>query len=234
MTELMPLDKAERQSPHPAATIILGMAPWLAAWCGSYVLHSAIASFFFYHTLCLSSAVIFRHRFGPRSSKPFPRRHWIALAAGCLAACVLVYFMIGLLGYLAEPARVIAGLRRQHIPLTQTSYVLLFSYFAVVNPIAEEFFWRGTIYSGLRRRHLGIRLSSNLSAFLFGSWHFLIIRLFFPTIYAVAITVGIVFIGELLGRFYERTRSLPAACLLHGLGADVPVLVILWFGVLSK
>jgi membrane protease YdiL (CAAX protease family) len=210
------------------------MTPWMAAYLGSYVLHSAIASFFFYHTICISSAVIYRSRFGPRSHKPFPRHHWLALACGCLVVCVAVYLMIGVLGYIAEPARVFAGLRRQHIPLNKTSYVVLFTYFASVNPIAEEFFWRGTVYSGLRRRHIGISYCSNISAFLFGSWHFLIIRLFFPTGLALLITAGIVIVGEIFCRFYERTRSLPAVSLLHALGADVPILVVLWFAVLSK
>jgi len=208
--------------------------PWLAAWLGSYILESAVASFLLYHTLCISSAFIYRRQYGPRNSKPFPRHHWIALAASCLAVCFVTYLAIGLFGFLAEPARVIDGLKRQHIPLDKTAYVVLFAYFALVNPAAEEFFWRGTIYSALRRRRLGIRKSTIISAFLFGSWHWLIIRLFFPPLFAIVITLGIVVIGELFGRFYERTRSLPALCLLHSLGADVPVLVILWFAVLSK
>ncbi len=227
-------EEPSRPSPHPSATILLGMTPWAAAWCGSYVLHSAIASFLLYHSLCAISALTFRRRFGPRSAKAFPRHHWFTLASVCLLVCVAVYFSIGVLGWLADPARVLSGLRNQQIPLNSLSYVFLFSYFAIVNPVAEEFFWRGTIYSGLRRQHLGIRASSLITAALFGSWHWLIIRLFFPPLIAVVITFGIAVLGELLCRFYERTRSLPAVSLLHGLGADVPVLVVLWFAVLAK
>jgi membrane protease YdiL (CAAX protease family) len=224
----------QRPAPHPAVIVLLGTLPWLAAACGSYWFHSAVLSFALYHSLCLSFAAYYRVRFGRRSSMPFPRHHWLALAGICLAVCLVVYFAIGFLGYLAEPARVMAGLQRQHIPLHKTAYLMLFSYFALVNPVAEEFFWRGTIYSGLRRRHLGIRNSSYLTALLFGSWHWLIVRLFFPGTLALIITAGIIVVGELFCRFYERTRSLPAVCLLHGLGTDVPVLVVLWYAVLSK
>ena len=192
----------DRQAPHPSLTICVGAMPWFAAWCGSYLLHSAVASFLLYHSLCFSAALIYRARFGPRSSKPFPRHHWLALAGGCLAGCFVVYLTIGFVGALTDPARVLMGLRLQHIPLDKESYVLLFAYFAIVNPIAEEFFWRGTIYSGLRRRHLHIRACSNIDAVLFGSWHWLIVRLFFSPLMALVITVGIVFVGEIFCRFY--------------------------------
>ena len=80
----------DRQAPHPSLTICVGAMPWFAAWCGSYLLHSAVASFLLYHSLCFSAALIYRARFGPRSSKPFPRHHWLALAGGCLAGCFAI------------------------------------------------------------------------------------------------------------------------------------------------
>jgi membrane protease YdiL (CAAX protease family) len=230
----LPKKPTDRPAPPPPVTVFVGTLPWLAAWLGSYVLHSAIASFLLYHALCATSAFLFRRKYGPRSGKPFHHRHWLLLGAGCIAVCLLTYSLAGLLGALADPGRVEQGLRAQHIPFDRTSYICLFCYFGIVNPIVEEYFWRGTIYAALRRKHLRIRTCSNIDAFLFGSWHWLIVRLFFPPVESLILTFGIIVVGELFCRFYERTRSLPALCLLHSLGADVPILVILWFTVLSR
>jgi membrane protease YdiL (CAAX protease family) len=203
------------------------------AWVGSYVLHSAIASFLLYHAFCVTTTIVYRRKYGPLDGKKFPHHHWLFLAMSCLIVCFATYALAGYLGWLAQPELVERGLRRQQIPMNNLSYELLFSYFAIVNPVVEEYFWRGTIYASLRRKHWKIRASSNVDAVLFGSWHWLIVRLFFPPILALVITAGIVVVGELFCRFYERTRSLPALCVLHGLGADVPVLVLLWFVVLN-
>ena len=219
--------------PRLWVTLLLGLLPWLAAWLGAYRLHSIVASFFLYHVLCLTSAVYYWHRFGPREGRAFRRRHWVGLAILCLLVCFGAYALIGLLGGLVDPGKVRAGFAGEDFALTRRDEIALFLYFAVVNPFVEEFFWRGTIYTALRRSGGSVRRSALVSALLFGSWHFLIVLLFFRLALAVPITAGIVLVGLLLALFYERTRSLPAAILLHGLGADVPILVVLWFAVLA-
>ena len=110
----------------------------------------------------------------------------------------------------------------------------LFIYFAVVNPIAEELFWRGTVYIHLRAAKWSVQASSIGSAVLFGSWHWLIIRLFFRPEVAILLTVGVSVAGYLFARLYERLHSLPALMLIHGLAADIPILIALWFAVLAK
>jgi membrane protease YdiL (CAAX protease family) len=226
--------QSTQDAPPPSLTILLGLLPWLAVWCGSYALHSGIATFFFYHGLCLGGTIVVRRRYGPWKTASVPIRNWIALASGCLLICLGTFVSIGLINSAAVPARVIAAIHGQHIPFNWTACVLLFSYFAIVNPVIEENFWRGTIYSSLRRRGIGVRVCIGIDAVLFGSWHWLIVRLFLPPLLALIVTAWIVIFGAFFCRFYERTKSIPAVSLLHGLGADVPVLIMLWFGVLCR
>lgn len=217
--------------------VAVGLLPWLAAWLGSYALHSAVAAFLFYHLLCLSAAGLYRHRYGPVERRFASRRDWIALGIAAGAIMAAVYFMVGALGvfgWLIDPVHIRAALAAQRIPARPMDYAALFLYFAAINPIAEELFWRGTIYPGLRRAGANIPRSTLVSSLLFGSWHWLIVRLFFAPIWSILITLGIVAAGVVFAMVFERVRSITFSILVHALAADIPILLVLWFGVLAK
>lgn len=206
--------------------------PWAAAGIGSYALHSAVASFVLYHLLCASVALVYHRRFGPREHRPLPIHRWAAIAGVCLLVCLGAYVAVGYLGWLINPAHVRAGLHEQHLGTSIGAFAALYAYFAIVNPIAEEFFWRGSIYLGLRAGGWRVAKASFVTAILFGSWHWLIVRLFFSPEAAAFITVGIIAVGWAFAHLYERSHSIPLVILVHALGADVPILVALWAAVM--
>jgi len=214
--------------------LALGVGPWLAAYAGAYLLHSAVAAFAFYHLLCLSAATHYHVRYGKRAHVALPHVRWAGLAVAGLTICVATYSAMGLIGTLIEPARVSRALHALGIPVNQGAIVALFVYFAAVNPYAEELFWRGTVYLRLRAASWSVPAAGLASAILFGSWHWLIVRLFFAPVMACLVTAGIICVGYIFARLYERLGSLPALILIHALAADVPVLIALWFGVLAK
>ncbi|HEX5323474.1 MAG TPA: type II CAAX endopeptidase family protein [Capsulimonadaceae bacterium] len=215
-------------------TVLLGLLPWAAAWLGSYSLHSAVAAFLFYHLLCLTAWALYRRRYGRFPSQSVARARWIAMVL--IAALIMgtTYFALGWLGWLVNPAHIRTALTSQRVGPTVLDYAALFAYFAVVNPIAEELFWRGTIYQQMRREGLNAPRAALVSALLFGSWHWLIVRLFFPAGWAIVITLGIVAAGAVFATVFERTRSIAFSIALHALAADIPILLALWFGVLAK
>jgi membrane protease YdiL (CAAX protease family) len=214
--------------------LAVGLLPWAAAWLGSYGLHSAVAAFLFYHLLCLTAWALYRRRYGRYEAQGVPSARWIAMVL--VAALIMggTYFAIGWLGWLINPVHIRAALTAQRIGPTTLDYGALFLYFALVNPIAEELFWRGTIYQQIRRQGLTAARAAVVSALLFGSWHWLIVRLFFPAGWAVVITAGIIAAGAVFATVFERTRSVIFTILLHALAADIPILLALWLGVLSK
>lgn len=100
-------------------------------------------------------------------------------------------------------------------------------YFIVVNPIAEEYFWRGIVYNTLK--HLwGIPLAVAISCILFGGWHWVIIQHFFAQPWQIPLTLMIMLGGIIFTWAYERTNSLLEPILIHSLGADLPIMIILW------
>lgn len=212
----------------------LGLAAWPAVYLGAYVCRSAIAAFAFYHILCLAGGALHRMVYGFREPGPLGRRGWLGLAVAGLAVCAATYSALGSIGLLIEPARVSHALASLGLPNRPMAEIALFSYFALVNPTAEELFWRGGVYAQLRAAGWGIGNSAVVSALLFGSWHWLIIRLLFRPEIALAATVGVGVVGWCFALLYERLRSLPALIAIHALAADIPLLIVLWFGVLAR
>jgi membrane protease YdiL (CAAX protease family) len=111
--------------------------------------------------------------------------------------------------------------------LPQQAYPLLFPYFALVNPLAEEYFWRGGVYATLRHLFQSWVWPALVSSVLFGAWHWLVIRLFVTPPIALCATFVIMGIGFALCVVYERTRRLGYAVALHAFAGDAPLLLLL-------
>ena len=217
-----------------ALVILLGLSPWPAVYLGIDILHSAWAGFALYHGVCAAGWLIARAPLPPKPEAVWRRTHWIGLAAVCLAINLAVSLAAGGFAALLAPDHARAALLQLHAGDTASARAALFVYFAAVNPIAEELFWRGAIYGGLREARWPLRRCAAVSGLLFGAWHWLPVHWLLPEPLALVAVAGIVAAGIALGLFYDRTRSLPATMLLHGLGADVPLLVMLWVDVLGR
>ena len=120
------------------------------------------------------------------------------------------------------------------VGVTRSSFLWLFPYFLVGNPLVEEKFWRG----GLALKTLGgWPLRSLISGIFFGAWHSLAVFLFMPWWSAALATFGVMMVGLGLGEVAsdlfddkrkERNGFLGDAVLIHALAADLPLLIILW------
>lgn len=86
-------------------------------------------------------------------------------------------------------------------PLFQAAVFVLL---AVVTPFAEELFFRGYVYRGLRH-HWGVPAAAVLSAFIFSAFHFYLVQ-----------ALPIFAAGLLFALLYERTGSLLAPMVAHG------------------
>ncbi len=215
-------------------TIVLALLPWVVVWLGIDVLRSAIASFVLYHGVCLLAFAAFRPRANAAKPLPIPAVGWISLCAVSLPTCGVAYFGSGAIALLSNPCTVRHELVDLGFHGDLGAYALLFLYFSLVNPVAEELFWRGTIYTRLVASGWRPQSAVAVSSILFGSWHWLVLVHFFGPALALLATVGVAAFGAVFAIVYSRTRSLPAIVLLHALGADIPVLIYLAHGVLSR
>jgi membrane protease YdiL (CAAX protease family) len=84
------------------------------------------------------------------------------------------------------------------------------------------------IYQQLKLK-LGLKHALILSSLCFGAWHWIILQHFFTPFYAVTIAMLIALGGVLFALLYERSGSLLPAILVHGLGADFPIILIFYW-----
>lgn len=208
----------------------LGVAPWGLVWAGLYGLHSAVAAFVLYHALCLIGGFALRRAAPPSVRRRFPLDgRYLALfvvLTGFLvnAAALVLYPRIG--GIFFDAPLLRSALSEYGLP--PKSYLYLFPYFALVNPTAEEFFWRGALYPLLRHRFGDSPRALLLTNALFASWHYLPARILLPPTTALLGVLAVFLAGVLLTWVYENTHRLGWPVAVHALMADVPLLLLLW------
>ncbi len=98
-------------------------------------------------------------------------------------------------------------------------------YFVFINPILEELFWRGLIYQRCSEV-MPLKWAVLASSILFGSYHWLILQTSFTPIGAFLATLSVIIGGFIFTFFYQRTNSLLAPILVHGLGYDLPIIIL--------
>ncbi|MES2463016.1 MAG: type II CAAX endopeptidase family protein [Armatimonadota bacterium] len=215
------------QGPHwrGVLAIFLGILPWPAAGLGLYQFHSAPLAFVGYHILCFIGGLLLRSPALPPTAESwrFRRRHLLGTILCANAFTLVAYLYVG--AALLDKPLVLGLMAKRGLP--PSTYFWLFPYFALVNPLAEEFFWRGGVYAALRPSFKSWVPAALLSALQFGAWHWLVIRLFVNPWVALAATALIAGIGFLLALTYERTRRMSYPVILHAFAGDAPLLLLL-------
>jgi len=188
-------------------------------------MNSAPLAFGLYHGLCFAGGFLLRSPGLPDPEKVYAVRirHLLFAVLGANAVTLLLYSLVG--AALLEKPRVLDFLATRG--LGPDTYVWLFPYFALVNPLAEEFFWRGGVYPTYRRLFRSQIAAALLAAGFFGAWHWLVLNLFVAPAIALGATVGIVLVGLALTALYEGTRKLAYPIALHAFAADAPLLLLL-------
>ena len=195
------------------------LAPWPAVGAGLYIFHSALLAFAFYATVCLLGAARMR-AFGHKLRLKWPLGVHLGIALASNLALVGLYLWLG--KYLLPVDKLRASL--SGIGVTRASFVWLFPYFLIGNPLVEEYSWR----AGVAKQCGFGPVSSSISGVLFGAWHSLPIFLICPWWVGILAVLGVMAIGFALAEIVDVSGTLGDAVLLHSLAADLPLLVILW------
>ena len=98
---------------------------------------------------------------------------------------------------------------------------------AMVNPILEESFWRGLVYRAWRHR-LGPLKARWITSFFFGAWHWMVLREFCHPVWAVVLTLLVMIGGFTFCMLFERSRTLGPSILFHCIGADLPMIFVVY------
>lgn len=162
--------------------------------------------------------------FGQRDATPeevgfrFPGWNALAMSASTIVpvygGVVLLYLAFNALapGYhLSGNAKEVFGTTTHHMPIPEL--IGLIAFVGIEVPLTEETLFRGIVYQGLRQAAAerlasghAVLVAALLSGLIFGAAHFQIHT--FPILW---------FLGVVLAYVFERTRSVYASGLLHGI-----------------
>ena len=206
--------------------LYLVAAPWVWIFTGFYILDDHRAAIALYALLCclLPALVLGRDhkalQFLPLNAKPVGLL--VAIAIGfmvLLGGWFFPYFNLVNFELLPE--------RLTQLKITPQLFWPFTFYFVIVNPLVEELFWRGLV---LRELMLvtSPKIALMLSSFFFGFWHWIIIQHFFDPFWTTWITLIIMIGGVIFGSLYQKTGTLMAPVIVHALGADLPIVIIVW------
>lgn len=203
---------------------VLCLLPWLWTWLGLNVLEDYRLTVLLYELLGC---------FGPfwalRLTRPSFKRPsllaffvTIALIVLTLASMLWVAMLSGM--NLVDPMTFVTQMRRIHLN-PQTDFWLFAAYFLLFNPLVEELFWRGLILDGFRQ-HYTDGQALLISSFFFGAWHYVVISQVFAPSFSLLATGMVMLGGVIFGALYLRTGSLWPSILVHGLGADLALVIL--------
>ncbi len=128
---------------------LLPILPYLAVWAGLFLFKSAWFSLIGFHVAILIVILI------KRSTLPFnilfksTSAKWVLFSVlFCSASGIGLYFLWGAFGIADElPSQL------QTLGLNSSSWIPFITYFSLVNPFVEEYFWRGVLGSDSKNLH---------------------------------------------------------------------------------
>jgi membrane protease YdiL (CAAX protease family) len=141
-----------------------------------------------------------------------PRRPWSDAVVGVVTGVAMVFGAGILLQVVHAIVEAILGhsvSNPEQVPNEVKGALLAVSGVVIVGlaPLAEEVFFRGFLYKGLRRR-FSVWPAALISAFFFGLVHFAGIRF-------LLIIPSLILVGVVLAGVYERRQSLMASVAAH-------------------
>ncbi len=204
-------------SPVPRVARLLGLAllPWLLVGVALYWCRRFDLAFLAYHAACFAAFWgLGGRRSGPgRDALPF-------LLAAALFAPLATLVVLQFADFpLIRGVMAGFGFVPWQLPF-------LGAWFLLVHPLAEEAFWRATIYEGLAR-DLPQGWAAGLSSALFGAWHALVLVPVLPSWWWLG-TLGVIAFGLAMVALYRaRDGHLLPCTVFHCVAADLPLLVVL-------
>jgi len=146
---------------------------------------------------------------------------WLWSSIGCaLAAGIIVAFYFGFRGML-EP-EVLRAEVGTLFPLTVMNYLAVGLVITFVNPLMEEYFWRGFLYRKWAECGGGLWIGG-----LFALHHLVIFGTWFPVHLLWVLGIAFVGVGLFLTWLYKATGNIWAALLTHVV-ADLVIVILGW------
>ena len=138
---------------------------------------------------------------------------------GAVAAAVAITTAYLLLKHQLDPEQIRSGVNAFY-PVTIPMYLAVSFMISFINPLMEEFYWRGFLYRKFREHGGGIWVG-----LLFALHHFVIFRSWFAPVPLMIALSGLALVGVGFNWLYKKTDNL-WACLATHCAADITIMVI--------
>ncbi|RNF38999.1 CPBP family intramembrane glutamic endopeptidase [Planococcus salinus] len=97
----------------------------------------------------------------------------------------------------------------------------------ILNPVLEEFYWRGYMFDKLRKER-GAGYTIVMTALFYTLYHILSVIHLFQEGYAMVAVLPVLIAGLFWGYIREKTAAISATVIGHGL-ADLGIVCVYWF-----
>lgn len=97
----------------------------------------------------------------------------------------------------------------------------------ILNPVAEEIYWRGYMFEKLRRDGSAL-YAIGVTSIFYAFYHLLTVFPIFQGIFGIAAVLPVLIGGLIWGFMREKTGSVTSTIISHGL-ADLGIVCVYWF-----
>lgn len=195
--------------------LMLSILPYLAVWAGLFFFKSAWFALVGFHIAILLALLLLRPSIPINILFKSKSPKWILFSVlFCSTSGIGLYFLWNVFGVAQDlPAQL------KSLGLYSTAWVPFIAYFSLVNPLVEEYFWRGVLGSATRKPYIG--------DVVFASYHAMILwgRVNpYAILFAVIILISA---GWLWRQLFRKDHGLLAAVLGH-MVADFSILLTIY------
>lgn len=202
------------------------LMPWFWVSLGLFAFQDYRLTIALYELLgCGLPILLFRKKTWPPILPFNLKRRWVLLTSLIVNAIILGAF------WMTQGFQMHWGAFHQRMQNTHLSADFQFWAFAlyivILNPVLEELFWRGIIYKELQD-YMSKPKANLISSFFFGAWHWVVLQSYCQPVWAILLTLTVMLGGVLFACAYEKTGTLASSIALHGLGADLPMVFVVY------
>lgn len=190
--------------------------PYFAVWVGIFLFHSAWGALVGFHLTILASLVWLKPK--PEIGALFRASKWRYILGNVLL-CTLGGFALYILRDWLGSGQVLREQVHQ-LGLDGAVWFGFIAYFVLINPIVEEYFWRGVLGSETRLPFWG--------DVIFAGYHIMIVwnKIYPPAI--LLVVAALIFAGWMWRQIYRKEKSLLAPVLGHA-AADFSILMTVYW-----
>ena len=203
---------------------LLLIGPTLMMFIGLYVFENVAITYLLFYSWLLGVPLL-----GKAFQKERMRLSKNALLLGIVSGLVFFIFIFGGMVLLHDYLLDIEALRALLLAwgFIGPGEIFLVLVLLLLNPVLEEVYWRGYMFEKLRAK--GSAFSAvTVSATFYTLYHVLTVMQLFVVAYALVAVIPVLIAGLFWGYIRERTGSITATIIGHGL-ADLGIVCVYWF-----